>query len=69
MIKSKIGSRFRTTLPLQVRHAPGLHAGDEVTYAIDAESVILTRATPRENPFSVFCEWDSDADTQAYRDL
>ena len=70
-IRSAIGSRGRTTIPRAVRRALGLRQGDELAYRIEADRVIL-RWTDRVvsiDPFSVFGEWSSEADRQAYASL
>ena len=45
--------------------------GDEIAYEIRDNLVILTKASasPAENPFVTFEEWDSEADQKAYAKL
>ncbi len=71
MIKSKITSKAQTTIPLPVRNALRLAAGDELAYTIDGDRVIVTRATqtPSDDPFATFREWASEADRRGYADL
>ncbi|MDB5565601.1 MAG: transcriptional regulator [Tardiphaga sp.] len=71
MIKSKIDSKARTTIPSQVRDALRLRTGDEVVYTIEHECVVLARAgqDQLDFPFATFAEWNSEADRKAYRDL
>jgi antitoxin PrlF len=71
MITSKLTSKAQTTIPLPVRNALRLAAGDELAYTIDGDRVILTRAkeAPADDPFATFGEWSSDADRQGYADL
>ncbi len=71
MITSKLTSKAQTTIPLPVRSALRLTAGDEVVYTIEGDRVILTKAdrTPVDDPFATFGEWSSDADRRAYGDL
>lgn len=71
MIKSKLTSKAQTTIPQPVRSALRLKGGDEITYLIEGNRVILTKAPsePREDPFGTFVEWNSDADREAYADL
>lgn len=70
MITSKLTSKAQTTVPQAVRSALKLREGDEITYAIEGDRVILSRAVRREDdPFATFSEWDSEADRIAYADL
>ncbi len=72
MITSRLSSKAQTTIPQPVRAALGLREGDEITYAIEAGRVILTRARPAhsvDDPFATFAEWDSPADAEAYARL
>lgn len=58
-------------IPEPVRDALQLHIGDEVAYAIEDGRVVLTKAgaSPVDDPFRSFDEWDSEADRKAYADL
>ena len=71
MITSKLTSKAQTTIPLPVRTALRLAAGDELAYAIEADRVILTRASNSggDDPFATFSEWSSKADREGYADL
>ena len=70
MITSKLTSKAQTTLPEPVRKALGLKPGDAIGYVIDGGRVILSKAEPAvEDPFSLFGEWDSEADRKAYAGL
>jgi antitoxin PrlF len=71
MIKSKLTSKAQTTIPLPVRHALRLKAGDELAYAIEGDRVILTKGekAAAEDPFVTFSEWSSEADRVGYADL
>ena len=71
MITSKLTSKAQTTIPLPVRNALRLGAGDELAYRIEGEHVILTKADrgPVDDPFATFGEWSSEADRLAYADL
>jgi antitoxin PrlF len=72
MITSKLTSKAQTTIPQPVRAALQLEPGDEVTYEIDGERVILTktkRGAKVEDPVRTFDEWSSEADTRAYAKL
>ena len=71
MIKSKLTSKAQTTIPLPVRDALHLAAGDELVYVIDGERVVLAKATrePNDDPFATFNEWSSEADSNGYAKL
>jgi antitoxin PrlF len=68
MIVSKITSKAQTTIPLAVRKALGLRAGDSLTYVIEDGRVILMRseAASADDPFAAFTEWAGEADSRAY---
>ena len=74
MIKSKLTSKAQTTIPQPVRVALGVAEGDELAYAIEDGSVVLTKAPARpttyeqsaDDPFATFSEWNSDADRKAF---
>ena len=71
MITSKLTNKARTTIPLPVRDALRIGEGDELTYTIEGDRVVLTKADRRaaEDPFATFSEWSSEADSRAYADL
>ena len=72
MITSKLTSKAQTTIPLPVRAALRLEAGDELLYEIVEERVVLTKAGrggKTDDPFRTFSEWYSAADTKAYAKL
>jgi antitoxin PrlF len=74
MITSRLTSKAQTTIPQPVRTALGLHAGDEVSYEIEGDKVVLKRARKpaadaADDPFATFEEWRSEADQRAYADL
>ena len=71
MITSKLTSKLQTTIPRPVRNALGLGPGDELSYTIEGERVILTKSTkaPADDPFASFNEWSSEADRQGYAGL
>lgn len=68
MIISKITSKAQTTIPKAVRAALRLRAGDELTYEIDGDRVIVSRV--RSDAFvgnmATFTEWGEEADCRAY---
>jgi antitoxin PrlF len=71
MIRSKLTARAQTTIPRPVRVALDLGPGDEVTYEIEGERVILRKLgeVPVDDPFAAFAEWDGEADRKAHDDL
>ena len=71
---SKLTSKFQTTVPLPVRKALHLKAGDMVGFEIEGNDVRLRRATPLDLAFSqaleaTLSEWSSKADELAFKDL
>jgi antitoxin PrlF len=71
VIKSKLTTKAQTTIPQPVRAALRLKEGDELAYEIEADRVILTKATAglADDPFATFGEWESEADRKAYANL
>lgn len=71
MITSKLTTKAQTTIPQPVRAALHLKEGDELTYVIEGDRVVLTKADtgPIDDPFATFDEWDSEADRKAYARL
>ena len=71
MITSKLTSKAQTTIPQPVRIALHLREGDEITYRIEENHVILTKTVHEhgEDPFVLFSEWGSAADCRAYEQL
>ena len=71
MITSKLTSKAQTTIPLPVRRALHLAAGDELAYLIEGDRVVLAKAESgvADDPFATFSEWSSEADRRAYGDL
>jgi antitoxin PrlF len=71
MITSKLTSKAQTTVPQPVRAALRLQAGDEISYVIADDKVIIAKAvaSTAEDPFATFEEWDSEADRKAYAGL
>ncbi len=71
MISSKITSKAQTTVPRSVRAALKLDVGDTIVYAIEADHVVMTKATAVtvESPTASFDEWSSENDRRAYANL
>jgi antitoxin PrlF len=75
---SKLTSKFQTTIPLPVRKALRLQAGDLVGFEVlesgSEVTVRLKRATPLDLAFAqalqgTLSEWSSKADDEAFKDL
>jgi antitoxin PrlF len=72
--KSKLTSKYQTTIPQEVRELLLLQKGDEVVFEIEDGQVVLRKATPLDLEYlssveSTLSEWNSDNDEEAYRDL
>ncbi len=71
IIQSRITSKAQTTIPRAVLTALDLREGDTVSYQIEGDRVILTRAEHRDlfvGNVSTFTEWADEADS-AYDSL
>ena len=71
MITSRLTRKAQTTIPLPVRTALRLVAGDELAYTIEGDRVLLAKAekAPADDPFAAFGEWSSEADRLGYAGL
>ena len=71
MITSKLTTNAQTTVPEPIRKALSLNPGDQISYSIEGDAVVMRKAGPRisaaDDPFASFDEWDSEADRRAYR--
>lgn len=71
---SKLTSKYQTTVPMKVRLALQLKAGDLVGFEIEGNQVRLLRTTPLDLAFAnalegTLGEWSSQADELAFKDL
>lgn len=71
---SKLTSKFQTTVPLSVRKALNLRAGDLVGFEVNGTEIRLKRATPLDVAFAqaltgTLDEWASATDEAAFKDL
>lgn len=71
---SKLTSKFQTTVPLPVRKALHLKAGDIVGFEIEGDVVRLRRTTPLDMAFTqalegTLTEWSSKEDDKAFQGL
>jgi antitoxin PrlF len=72
MIRSKLTSKARTTIPQPIRTALHLEPGDQLVYEIADQRVILTKARisgRADDSFRTFHEWSTEADAKAYAKL
>jgi antitoxin PrlF len=71
MITSRLTSKGQTTIPVPVRNALRLVEGDELSYTIEGDRVVLTKARreAKEDPFATFSEWSTEADRVGYAKL
>ena len=74
---TRLTTKHQTTIPLEVRRALGLRAGDQVEFSVEGNTVILRKAEPRLSDDLVFRlvqahamrDWDTPEDDEAFRDL
>jgi antitoxin PrlF len=72
MIRTRLGAKAQTTVPLAVRRALGLREGDELKWELDDTGVRVARCSspdPFVNNFATFSEWASEADCEAFDNL
>lgn len=71
VIFSKITSKSQTVIPRAVRQKLGLKPGDRLAYALTDKGIVIKKAKAgvEDDPFSVFSEWSSPEDDEAYADL
>jgi antitoxin PrlF len=63
MIVGRITAKAQTTIPRAVRLALGVKPGDEISYEIEGDRVIMRRAgDPFDRPFAAFTEWSDELD-------
>lgn len=69
MIKCKIASRGRVTIPREVRDALKLASGDTLAFEIHSHSASMAKLIDQGDPFATFKEWSGEADAKGYRTL
>lgn len=72
--KSKLTSKYQTTIPREVRELLLLKKGDEVVFEIEDGQVVIRKATPLDLEYlssveSTLSEWNSENDEDAYKSL
>ncbi len=74
---TRLTKKHQTTIPVEVRRALGLSAGDRVAFEIEDGVVTITKARAKfldEIAFrligaSAMRDWDTPEDDEAFRDL
>ena len=74
---TRLTAKHQTTIPVEVRRALGLAAGDQVVFSVEGSTVTLRKAEPRLSEDLVFRlvqahamrDWDTPEDDEAFRDL
>jgi antitoxin PrlF len=74
MKTSRLSSKGRVTIPIEVRQAIGLEPGELVAYEVKDGVVMLRRVKPFHGAFHValsttLTEWNSPDDEKAFRHL
>ena len=74
MKSSRISSKGQVTIPVEVREALDLKAGDLVVYEMDGDVAKLKKLEPLDAAFhlavsATLDEWNSDEDEEAFGDL
>jgi AbrB family looped-hinge helix DNA binding protein len=74
MKSSRISSKGQVTIPVEVREALDLKAGDLVVYEMDGDVVKLKKLEPFDAAFHLAVsetlqEWSSKEDEEAFGDL
>jgi AbrB family looped-hinge helix DNA binding protein len=72
--KSKLTSKYQTTIPQEVREFLLLQKGDEVIFEIENGQVVIRKATALDLDYlasveSTLSEWNSENDEEAYKTL
>lgn len=72
--KSKLTSKYQTTIPQEVRELLLLKKGDEVVFEIEDGQVVIRKATALDLEYlssveSTLSEWNSENDEDAYKNL
>lgn len=68
---ARVSSKAQLVLPKRIREKLGVAPGDTVRFIERDGSVVIERMarTPFEDPFALFDEWSSPADTKAFAKL
>jgi antitoxin PrlF len=76
-VVTRLTSKHQTTIPVEVRRALDLEAGDRVEFQVEGNTVTLRKAEARLSDDLVFRlvqahamrDWDTPEDDEAFRDL
>jgi antitoxin PrlF len=74
---TRLTIKHQTTIPVEVRRALDLKAGDQVEFSVEGGTVTLRKAEPRLSDHLVLRlvqahamrDWDTPEDDAAFRDL
>ncbi len=68
---ARVSTKAQLVLPKRIREKLGIKAGDLVRFSERDGAVVIERLDPEpvEDPFALFDEWSSPADTKAYAKL
>jgi antitoxin PrlF len=74
---TRLTTKLQTKIPVEVRRALGLRAGDLVEFSVAGSTVTLRKAEPRLSDDLVLRlvqahamrDWDTPEDDEAFRDL
>ena len=73
MITAKISSKNQIGVPKAVRQHLGVGSSDELVFEIKDDYITVRALRPvdetKDDPFTLFDEWDSGFDRDAYADL
>lgn len=71
---SRLTGKYQATVPAGVRRRLGVGAGDRLAWVVEGDSVVLRRATAKDQDFAAALsatlgEWATTEDEAAWRDL
>jgi AbrB family looped-hinge helix DNA binding protein len=74
MLEVKLSSKFQATIPLSIRRALKLKAGDRIVFELKENKVELRKITKMDKEYlkaleKTLGEWESEADEKAFRNL
>jgi len=75
MNRTKITSKYQTTIPKKIREALNIKIGDDIIFKlIDDNKVLMQKLNTLDKRYlesldSMLSEWDSKEDDEAYDDL
>lgn len=75
MLTSRLTQKGQTTIPLEIRNILSLKPGDNISFFVDKDKVILKKVIgfdinyAKAIELTLSSEWDSESDNDAYNDL